>query len=241
MKGKKVAKGKIVQKMAPEEQAILSNIASLISQLMQSSPEVPMMEEASVMEAEAAVPEFNEEDKDKMVDKGLEQTPSEGATASDDTEERIDDPVPEPSAENVQEIAKAILSMIKRPVVQKSASGVNPQITQILSEVVKIQKSNQDQLSAIQTAFGHILKGLGIADQLEVAKSKNEQEQKVAKSVDLTNKQLLDFINASLQNVQKSGSEEKVQKSNAQVVHDNLSDRNVLGAILRPTPGARTL
>jgi hypothetical protein len=219
---------KIQKELSGDEKTILSNIQSLLNEILQMNmgesmgmeEETPIMEEMSedkVMRAE--------EEEDEEVKKGIETTQSNSSTASDDAEERISETQTELTEESVQEVAKALLGLQKKKQVKKSA---NEQLLEAVESLTKIQKSNQQEMQEMQTAFSHMLDGLGISKQYEIAQ-KSHADKRVNKSITNENEQLLNFIKKSLGQDKKESND---YMSNSQRVKKNLADANVLNGML---------
>ena len=209
---------KVEKALTPEEETILSNIESLVVQLKQMNAG----EAAEIIEEpEEIAMSKQEEEEDEKMEKSIETTPSEAATASDDAEERIDETQTEQAEEAVQEVVKALLQAVnksKKPV-KKSANAL---LIDAIKELTEVQKSSQERVGMLETAFNNILEANGIVKQFELAK-KSESSQKVAKTQDAKNQefmnQLKDFFNLESK-VEKGkethsfiGQNEKVQKN----------------------------
>jgi len=229
--------GKNVNKaLSPEELTALSNIQSIISELVQMSGgvEAPMEEEVMMAENEAPPKEvqekIDEEDEDS-VNKGIITTPSDSATASDDAVERMEEVQTELTEENVNEVAKAlnVLASLqtKKKAVKKSA---NQLILEEIGKVAGIQKSNQEQIQEVQKALFSVIEGMGITKQFEIAQKSQIGNPQVGQ--DVQNEQMLQHIKKAL------GSSDNIQKeqnkflSNGEIARKNLKDRQVLTGIL---------
>lgn len=168
--------------LSPEEEATISNIQSLCSELLASSQaqeEQPEMVQPETATMQEGAPPPDEEEKKKeeegkmtlvikeAVKKALEETPSDSATGSDDAETRIEDIQTDMTLENVDEVTKAVMSILKQ---QKAKKSFAPDAhTKILSDVVQIAKSQQEEMSEIKKTLNGILEGFGIASQIEIA------------------------------------------------------------------------
>ena len=217
---------KVEKMLSPEETTVLSNIASMVNELMQMNQGVPAEEvtEAEV-NSEDTMDEATDEKEVKMIVKGLETTPSEAATASDDAEDRMDESQTELSEENLQEVAKAINMILKGNKVKKSQPKENSQLNDILGKIVEVQKSSQESVNELTTAFGHVLEGLGISKQLEVTKSIEERDDKINKG---SNEELLNFLKQITKSEEKA--EPKMSQGNS--VRKNLANADVLKGLL---------
>lgn len=242
--------------MSPEEMTVISNIKSQLDQLLSmggngAPPAAPPGEQAPpvamsqnpTMKAEDAVDIGDmedgvdkEEDDMEEVDKGLESTPSESSTASDDATPRMEEPQSDPSEENVNEVAKAFLQLIQKgqnKPVQKQQTPLMATL-QTVQRVVDVQKAQEKKQVELETALNGILKGLGVMDQLDIAKSR------VPKSVPITtqdNNPTLDMIVKALtqaqgQNQSQVSQNNVVQKSQHEIARGNLNDLSVLSGMV---------
>jgi hypothetical protein len=228
---KKEVKKPVKKALSPEEQTALSNIQSILTEILAmgggeaQAPAEPV--EMAEGDPTQTPEEMSTEEKEvKMIIKGLEETPSDSSTASDDAEARMDEVQTPQSEEAVMEVAKA-LKMLMGGGVKKSAAPVDPMI-QILNEIVKVQKAQNESQNEMAQTVGHILRGLGVVDQLQVAKA--EAEKKRAPIVDNDNAAVLKAISDAL-GVNKS-EEPKVHKSQGEIARSNLRDVSVLKGLL---------
>lgn len=244
-------KGAVEKALDPQAQTIVSNIESLLAELQQVSggnDDVdPTKTGKEVVDPDLEVDDAMQGKEVKMIIKGLndivkalETTPSDGATANDDAEERIDDPLPEPSQENVEEVSKGIQALAailgkKSVAVKKSQPSVTERL---LAKIVEVQKSTAEQIGDLSEAFEGVFKGLGIADQLRIEVEKEEKERTITKS---SNDEVGAFIKGLIEigknsgRVQKSETTEEKPNNKAagsNVVRKGLSDVNVLKGLL---------
>lgn len=228
---KKIKKSRKVQKMlSPEEMTLVSNIESLLSELMQMGagagmePEVAPETPDMVMEAE----DMPMDEEEKGIKKGLEETPSESATASDGAEERMEEPMTELSTENLSDVEKAILGMIRNQGVNKSVKTEQSPLTQVLNKMVEIQKSSQDKINDLSTAVENILGGLGVAKQLEVVQEQTNRDPKTI------NKSQNDELIAALQSIVEVKKEKKPvgPRSQQNEVRKNLNNYDTLRGMI---------
>lgn len=235
----------VAKALSDEEMTILTNIQSLLGQLMTASEAGTELEQSaqslSTQKQEDGDKKNDDDDKkddDKdKIDKGLETTPSESSSASDPAQERIDETQSPETEESVDEVSKAIATILRNGgVAQKKKKPENPVLKAIegLTGVVKNLQGNQSTLS---TALEKILEGTGITKQLEiVAKEKGEFIK--PQSAPITN---IDDIQKTLafamevnkvMKGEKTGKEEIDKKlSNQQIVHKNLNSRDILSAL----------
>lgn len=245
MKNKKKKNNAVNKALSPEEQSILGNIQSLIQELTtggsEPAEEEPVMaaeeeieDDDMVVEEEIVDDEGEQEVKMTLVNKELETTPSEGPTASDDAEGRIEgNQIPE-SEENVTAVAKALIQALapKQQKVEKSATEL---ILEAVGQMANVQKSNQKQITDLSNAFGQLIQGLGIVDQMGIAKSaKEEIAQKSTPIMDSDNQNVIDFMKqiSGMVNKSETVSQPEVVGSQNSVIRKNLRDKNVLRALV---------
>lgn len=233
---------KVNKALSPEEMMLVSNIQSLLDEMVQMQSGGAPVEEAPVeeapvvqgaegaMDAPAMEEETTEGKEIKMILKALEATQSEGATASDDAEERVEDPLPDLTEENVTEVAKTaklLNALIKKS--QAPKKSVDPSL-HLLDKVAGVLKSNNERMDQLSEAFTHIAKGMGLNKQLEVAKAEQERRENVNKASSTQNddiiKVLKDLVGTKQEPVKKSSNSVSVQK--------NLADREVLTGLFGP-------
>jgi hypothetical protein len=228
-----------------EEKVLLNNILSLVQQLLQNEEsegaeeiqEEGQMQTGYELEPEEnvnmAVDEETEEDKGKKneIEKGLEETTSDAATANDDSEDRIDDPLTDITEETIDEVAKAILKKLNfKKGIEKSVKNNSSSVNKLLAEIVKIQKSILARQEENEKATLNLYKGLGIAEEIE--KNYPIKTQEVKKG--LNNPQ---DVEATLQFIAKSlgiKKEEDVNKSESNIdkVRKTLAESNFLQSLV---------
>jgi hypothetical protein len=250
-------KNKVQKALTDEEVTILGNIQSLLSQLMQANQGdqgAPNgTEQVTLSKAEG---ELNDEDKKEEEDKkkedaekakkALETTTSDGATASDDTEDKIDENQTETSEKNTDEVSKALAialsALLKNNESVKKSQETSPQIKalQDLTQVVKGLADNQNMHS---DAMAQLLDGLGIAKQLEVNKSIAEKNglPKGKPITDLDNSNVLGVIGEIAKALNGEKKEVAAPQGNSQIVHKNLANLDVLQAMTGIPVGPKTL
>lgn len=221
-----------------EQMTLLNNILSLLKEIMQTGDEV--LEPSDLTEGAPA--EFSllkednieegpeEESNEDDLKKDLTSTESEGATANDDAEERIEDPEPEASQANMQEVAK-MLQMFKKINTVKKSKKINPS-TRVLNELVKTTKSIANKQKITDEALINVLKGLGIADEIE--KANNIQAEVVTKGFNDTadvNKTLEYLANAIKGNENK---EETLRGDNMGEVRKSFRNVDFLKGLIEP-------
>lgn len=171
--------------MNPELATILANIQSLVEQVKQmsggESDNMDMKKEgdkispdeiAKILKELEGSPEDKKEDEDENVKKAIapakEESPDKGTTASDDAKENIED-VGDVNEKNLKEVAKAIMSHMRKSKVEKS-QDVNKELINAIKLIV-------DEQSEIKKGLENIYEGLGIATEIkklnEVKKSED--------------------------------------------------------------------
>lgn len=232
-------KQKKVQKMLGQEEAtMLSNVQSILSELLSMSETGGAPADPAEVDLAEADPTMDEQDTEtegkevKMIVKGLEETPSDSATASDDAEERMDEPQTDQSTENVNEVVKALISALGGTVKKSEPKPVDP-VTQVLSTMAQVQKANQEQMNDLANVMKNLLEGLGIVEQMKVAKSQEVKTTSSPSNV-AQNLEVLKVIKDALgvkvgpAEVDNSG----IRKSNSSIARSNLNDARVLKALL---------
>lgn len=240
-KSRKSRKSRTVKKMlSPEEMTIVSNIESMLGELSQMSPmgespamgePAPVMEQEAPMTEEMAIDEETDGKEVKMILKG-ETTLSESATASDDAEERMEEPMTELSEENLNEVEKAfrtLMGAVAQKNVKKSISNQKSPIVQVLNKIVEVQKSNQNQVQELSNAFGHILEGIGVTKQIEAIPDQNRNPKAINKNATEDLLAVLKSLTQGNSGVNKESSEPKSQNN---AVRKNLGNRETLTGLI---------
>lgn len=232
-------KNTVNKALSPEEMTILSNIGSLLDQLKQMSSGDGIVEPEEVTEAEDKPDNETTPEEDslngkevKMIIKGTENTPSDGATASDDAEERMDEVLPDLTEENVSEVEKAfklILSHLPKTVKKSQPKQTVSPVVTLLNKMVDVQKSTQDQIGEIEEALGHILNGIGITKQFEVSKPKQDDPKVINKA---QNDELLSVLKSLVSDKKESEKKNDPRMSQISHVRKNLSDARVLAGLV---------
>ena len=225
---------KVNKALSPEEATALSNIQSILSEILAmgegGGEEVLAPEEVEMAEAEGmetAEEEAAEEKEVKMILKGIEETASDSATASDDAVKRMEEVQSEESEKNVNEVAKALILALGAGTVKKSAKRQVDPVIEALGKIVAVQKSSQDQLDELSTAFGHVLEGLGVTKQMEVAKSQVKKDDPI-----MNDNQAIINVLKGLINPKEKEETSHVYKGNSSVIKKNLGNRDVLKGLL---------
>jgi hypothetical protein len=135
-----------------------------------------------------------EDDKDEDVEKGLVDTPSDGVTGNDDAEEKVSGNSPEFSEDNAESVAKAMMilanKMFKKPV---KKSMTNEQRVQ--SETLRVLKTMAQKQEETEKAIVNILKGFGIAEQVEKSVNYKKIEKSESRAIGTNDlRQLIDAI-----------------------------------------------
>lgn len=181
-----------VQKMAPEEMAIMENIKGMMDQMMASGG--GMMED-DVMMAAGKDPQIGDEYEEMMVKKMMEygmdeanarkaygemkgMKGSDAMKAADDlkanpdnpAEDRLEETTPE-SEESLMEVMKAFAALAaKNQPVQKAAPAApvqDPQMVQAMNAMSEVLKSINARQTQTETALSNILEGLGVTEQVQ--------------------------------------------------------------------------
>lgn len=243
---------KVNKAMGEEEKTVLSNIQSLIQQLLsanQGESEIAMnMDEKNKIQmaddnGEKKPDEKKEDEEKDKTEKAIETTPSEGPTASDKKENRIDDNLSESTEDNVDEVSKTLIKALshvfKEGQVKKSQVIIDPKV-KALQDLTNVVKGLSENQNVISDSLTQLFQGIGLADQLKISKSVSEQNglKKGAPITSTDNGKMFDLINE----IQKSlntnkEKEEDHNLSNAQRVHKNLANADVL----KQLTGVRTL
>ena len=194
--------------LSPEERNLLENAKALISEIESMQEGEATMEEEEI---EMQMDEEDENGKKKEFEEEYEgakgtdvqKQESEGTTASDTADQRVED-LPEQTEENVDEVAKSIVKLLgKAPVnksVVRSKKGQvnNAPVLVALNALTKVVKSLADNQNEQDQALSSILEGLGVADAVKVQKA--EKNQPVV-NADLA--QVLNEVNKSLHNLNR--------------------------------------
>jgi len=241
---------KVEKALSPEEGALLGNIKTLIGELEamsgggEEAPVEPPVVEEEVLAAEDGVEEERgmvapeEEEvtvKGKVVKEADTNSPSDGATASDDTEERIDAPQTELSQEAQDKaVAKALQNIVLAATGKKEVAPINPVIKSI-DGMAKILKANLEIGNANSTAIKHLLDANGITKEMEIAE-KSLQAKKEPVVTGTSAQQVVDLVNL-LTKAAGGGSEPSNEykggsKHPSAEVNKKLGDPNVLKALL---------
>lgn len=214
--------GNKINKMAfsSDEQNIFNNIVALLNELktlgMQDDGEEEMISEQMEMteakqENQTDRPPEDENEIDKT-EKGLEQTPSEGSTANDDAGVRDEENLTDLTEENMDEVAKALLTLLKgktktqKSVVKKESTN---QLLPVLNELTKAIKSIGARQEESENALESILKGLGVAKAIESEEKKVEKSRPVKSNKELEG--LLTYVEKALGKENKIEDEEVIK------------------------------
>jgi hypothetical protein len=220
---------------------LFSNIQSLLAEIGQAlgiggqAPAQPAADQTAEMQKQ----EMTDEEKKKQEDlaKGLEETPSDGVTATDSAETRADETATDISEENTNEVAKALFAILKgtmdkkdasKPKIEKSSSNeVLAEMTKVLKQLAVNQTEIQKKQTDTESAIMNILKGLKIADEVE----KSIQTQPVQKG--LNNPKDNEQIAKLLKALTSKGEEEKTETAfdRSQYVQKSLRNPEILKAL----------
>lgn len=212
--------------LSPEERNLLENAKALISEIesMQEGEETMEEEEIEMQiddEDEEKKKRREEEEFEGSAGTGVKKQESEGTTASDTADERIED-VPEQTEENVDEVAKSIVELlgnspinktvnkpVKKSLKPKSENGENRSMLVAMNALTKVVKSLADNQNEQDKALSSILEGFGVAD---AVKTKEVEKSSPVLTTDLA--KVLHEVNKSL----KSLNQEKAVAQPEQVM-----------------------
>lgn len=250
---KSVKENEVMKALSPEETTMLSNISSIIDQLIsgaggevveQQEEEENNMNQEEAFKAEndtesnmKTTEELDEAIDDEDIEKELVTTQSDSSTASNAAEEIIDETQTELTEGNVDEVAKALSGVLKNIMKpnQQKPKKVNP-LVKVLEGVTQVQKSTQEQVNELNTAFSRLLEGLGVTEQMKVHKASSENSKGTPYTSDPNAQQdVVKSLVEALQNV--SSNKDKTEESNMvgdnrEKIRKNLSDPNVLSALV---------
>ena len=240
---KKIAQRKqsVMKALDPNEITMLSNVQSLVNELLQGQAVVPAEGVAVSKENLPTTDDMekiiDDDEKKASVKKELENTASDSATASDDYETRIDETQTEITEEGVNEVAKAIVEMFKNYRKKDPVKKTNPLI-EAIQGIADVQKSTQQQINDLSEGFANLLEGFGLVEQMGVTKNaQNNDNNVVKKGQPITSndsQQVVNFLNQLIQasgKVEKSEEKEEFQ-SNSSIVRKNLSDKKILRGLI---------
>ena len=198
--------------LSPEERNLLENAKALISEIesMQEGEETMEEEYVVEMKEEENEDEYKERQETEEYKKAaakanVEKQESDGSTASDTADERVED-LPEQTEENVDEVAKSIVQLLTAGPVQKAAKpkkvaqSPDKSVLVALTQLTKVVKSLADNQGEQEQALSTILEGYGIVDNVKAEKSANQ-----APVVNTDLAQVLTEVSKSLNNLNKQG------------------------------------
>lgn len=204
---------------SPQQIAVINNLKALIDELlamegnqeqyqepnMENMPEEEKMAKKEYMEDKKEPMDNKKEDMEKK-EKALEQTPSDGVTANDNADESIVGDIPEPSKDNLDAVAKAILQMFNQKTeVQKSTN--EDKIATALTELTKAVKSINERQETTEKCLENVLEGLGVADEIKKI-NKNVEEPKAIRD-DSEMKKIITYIAKELKNNKQEQNEQE--------------------------------
>lgn len=145
---------------APEQDTFKSDGANPGDQPMPQNTQPQENRRPMMKQPVNKIAKSEDQDEDDLFDETVEKagdSTSEGVTATDDTEEKLEDDLPETTKENLNEIKKALnaigYTVTKRKTVQKSmgVSGGN--------EIAELR----NQVSFLASTLGEMLEGMNVA------------------------------------------------------------------------------
>jgi hypothetical protein len=213
---------KVQKALSAEEATLLSNIRSMVDELEQINageatasydPE-DKMEKMDGEEEELDIVIAPEDDEEEGMMKARKS--DEGPTANDKAEERLET-TDEESEKNIAAVKALIARMDRKLRAEKSKSQ---QTDVVVLKAIKMIAKRQDE---IEEAFTHILKGMGVADQIEKSIVSKPKEKPV-QSTDVA------AVLKSLLGQAAPAQEPAPRDSNE--VRKSLASRSVLTALL---------
>lgn len=186
--------------LSPEERNLLENAKALISEIESMQEGEETMEEEEVEMQMEDEENGNEKMKEKEYEEeyeasagsNVQKQESDGSTASDTADERIED-IPEQTEENVDEVAKSIVKLLQKAPVNKSVSnkskirqGNNTPVLVAMNALTKVVKSLAENQNEQDQALSSILEGLGVAEAVK--------PQKVEKALPVVNADLANVL-----------------------------------------------
>jgi hypothetical protein len=234
--------------ITPDEQALLNNIFALLqelqsalgnsgldSQLGQTVSEAPDISQGATDVEMECTPNKklnpNEEVKKK---KEIVESSSDGTTANDKTEDKIEDMNTNITNESIAEVAKMLLHFINK---KKNSNTVNKSVltsnTTSMSELHEIKKSIQaiaEKQKVVDQTLSSILDGIGVGKELESLQSQTV-EKSTRKNIN-SNSEITELLNYIKSNVKNESDEMAVNKSymgNRQQV--NKSIKSIMSSV----------
>ncbi len=208
--------------LSPEERNLLENAKALISEIesMQEGEETMEGEYDVEMQNGEKEDEYKEDEEARRYKKssdgtGVNKQESDGSTASDTADERVED-LPEQTEENVDEVAKSIVKIFAKNAVQKSVKpkekvvqSDNKAVVVALNALTGVVKSLAENQNEQEQALTTILEANGIVDTIKVEKS---ADQMPVVNTDLA--QVLTEVNKSLKSLNQPGATPEPEQKN---------------------------
>ncbi len=232
--------------MNEELMSLLGNIQALLNEIKQalggqSAETPPVNANANATKQQELTDEEKKKKEEEMktAKKGIENTPSAGVDANDDSKKRIEEE-PGVNEENIKDVTKALGLILKefnkkndnKMDIQKSTSDneVLKDITDVLKQLASNMSNLQKKQETSEEAIMHILKGLKIAD--EVEKSLSQQQTQVQKGLNNVpdNEKMKNFIKSLITN-NKQDEHESTSFGRREFVQKGLRDINLLKAM----------
>jgi len=237
---------KVTKALGPDEVTALQNVMSSLQEILQmssgaSADQGTAVQGQTVADAAVTPPAPVEDPKNPfeqkscggtLKQKALETTPSDAPTANDDVEARIDDVLPPETEDNIDEVAKAIAKLLGGRSVAKSAIKQVDPLTQVLEKIVTVQKSQAETTNEMMAAFSNLLDGMGITEQMNVAKSAIAKKSEPIMTQD--NEAVVNVLKGLL-----GLADTKVEKEssnpgdNYNKVRKAFADKNILSALIQ--------
>jgi len=219
--------------LSPDETALISNIQSLINELLSissgSAGGAPAVNQ-EVASKEASPDAMTEEEK-KKAEKEITETGTDASTASDNAKERVDGNQAMTDEENVKEVAKALLSVLGKK--EEGKKPIDPIVKTLGDLSFVIQKMKEDQ-GVIAKTLENVLKATGVIDQIQVIEKSTLAPEN--KNVDLNTiahvANLINQINKAqgnqTENTENIGD---ARKTNGEIARKNLANTSVLKSL----------
>jgi len=220
---KEVKKGTITS----QEVAVVNNIQALLNELLAmgaiddttlQDPKESMPKEEKMAKKEEYMDDNKE---DKMTEKGIEKSPTDGTTANDKAEEKIVGDIPEESKSNMDSVAKALEFLIAQNKEAQKSTGED-KIAAALSELTNVVKSISKRQDESENVLSDVLKGLGVADEILKVEKSVEKDKPVRDNSEL--KETMDYIKKALGERKEVTEEEYIYKgSNHEQVQKGIT------------------
>ena len=243
-------KADVMKALSTDEMTVLSNIQSLIEQLMQASAGNTQADQSQTadMSMQGQAAKSDEGYKESIFDDGkaakaIVSGTSDAATPEDSkAKDMIDDQLtPEPTEENLKsELAKALATImaVSSKVKKSDAPKIDNSVVATLNEVTKALKAISDRQDVMAKAFGEVLDGMGVTEQVEIARKEQDDKRKPIMNADgaAVVKFLADALNSVKKEAQPSNDETDINgnliSGNAHTIRKNLRMKEMFGQFM---------